>query len=167
MSFFFDIKKKKTVLNHSCQLPTTTSNSSSAWLRVHPQTGHTRPNDSYTMLVPRELLVITVGWIPEASLQSRRLSGQLNPVICCENEVFKIQKNKMVLYTFVIFGLSPISWRCQWNQDLYLISKKNKQIKQAFYISIFQPLSWEPCMIPFGDHTKNPCLESSWHPWGP
>lgn len=27
-------------------------------------TGHTRPNDA-TMLVPRELLVITVGWIPE------------------------------------------------------------------------------------------------------
>lgn len=54
-------------------------------------TGHTRPNDSYAILVPRELLVITVGWIPEASLQSRRLSGQLNPVICCENEAFKIK----------------------------------------------------------------------------
>lgn len=33
-----------------------------------PQTDHTRPNDSYAILVPRELLVITVGWIPEWSL---------------------------------------------------------------------------------------------------
>lgn len=30
-------------------------------------------------------------------------------VIGCENVVFKTKKNNMVLYTFVISGLSPIS----------------------------------------------------------
>ena len=61
------LRHKKTVLNHSCQLPTTTSNSSSAWLRVNPQPVTPDLSDA-TMLVPRELLVITVGWIPEWSL---------------------------------------------------------------------------------------------------
>lgn len=67
-------------------------------------------------------------------------------VIGCENVVFKTKKKQHGTVYLCYFWIITYLLKMSMKSGLVSYINKNEQIKQAFYISIFQPLSWETCM---------------------